>query len=164
MEVQISCESDAILRPRNNIHRDSRDEEEEGRESVESDLSEAPRRHSMALSDVTRLCYCLLVLVVGLLILVTAEIMMLKGQRTTAFSSSHRTVVFLRELCFQPEVNVTRLEEMASQFLASLDEDDSEDSGVSMDVDVLPRSGKFIFIVLKYLVLLLEFYSRMCHP
>ncbi|KAJ9584438.1 hypothetical protein L9F63_021213, partial [Diploptera punctata] len=98
----------------------------------------------MALSDVTRLWYCLLVLVVGLLILVTAEIMMLKDQRTTTFSPSQRTVVFLRELCFQSDINVTRLEEMAAQFLASLDEDESEDGGVServpKDIDILPKS------------------------
>ncbi|PSN34800.1 hypothetical protein C0J52_24937 [Blattella germanica] len=99
----------------------------------------------MALCDVTRLWYCLLVLVVGLLILVTAEIMMLKEQRTTASSSSLRTVVFLRELCFQPEVNVTRLEELAVQYLAFLDEENGQVESVlersPMDVDILPRSA-----------------------
>ena len=156
MEVEVACEPDAILRPRHNIHRDSRDEEEEGRDSIQNDLSEAPRRHSMALSDVTRLWYCLLVLVVGLLILVTAEIMLLKDQKTTVYGSPQRTVVFLKELCFQPDVNVTRLEEMAAQFFVSLEESDNEDGGdadrMATEIDILPKSGKLyvIFILKKY--------------
>jgi len=77
-----------------------RDEEEEGRQSnlqQQNVLSEAPRRHSMALCEVTRLWYSLLVLVVGLLILVTAEMFIKKEHRSAVSESTgSRTVLFLR--------------------------------------------------------------------
>jgi hypothetical protein len=88
----------------------------------------------MALRDVTRLWYCLLVLVVGLLILVTAEILMM-GSVSRA-SSGSRAVLFLRELCLQPEVNVTRLEGLAAQYIASRDENDP------VQLDILSKSGR----------------------
>jgi hypothetical protein len=117
-----------------------RDEEEEDKQShlqQQNALSEAPRRHSMALCDVTRLWYSLLVLVVGLLILVTAEMFMKKEQRSAVSESTgSRTVLFLREICSQPHVNVTRLEGLASQFIASVEDSDP------MKVDILSKSGK----------------------
>jgi hypothetical protein len=128
---------DAVLRP---VYI-SRDEEEEGKQSnlqQQNALSEAPRRHSMALCDVTRLRYSLLVLVVGLLILVTAEMLMKKEQRgTVSESTGSRTVLFLREVCSQPQVNITRLERLAAQFVASVEDSDP------LQVDILSKSGKF---------------------
>lgn len=116
-----------------------RDEEEEGSQSTlqqQNALSEAPRRHSMALRDVTRLWYCLLVLVAGLLILVTAEIFMMKEQRSAVNrASGSRAVLFLRELCLQPQVNVTRLERLAAQYIASVDDNDP------VQLDILSKSG-----------------------
>jgi hypothetical protein len=92
----------------------------------------------MALRDVTRVWYCLLVLVVGLLILVTAEMFMMKEQRTAVSGSqSSRTVLFLRELCFQPQTNVTRLEELAVQYVDSVEGSDP------IQLDILSKSGKF---------------------
>jgi hypothetical protein len=92
----------------------------------------------MALRDVTRVWYCLLVLVVGLLILVTAEMFMTKEQRTTVSGSQgSRTVLFLRELCFQSQVNVTRLEELATQYVGSVHDSDP------IQLDILSKSGKF---------------------
>ncbi|XP_021924230.1 retinal guanylyl cyclase 1 isoform X2 [Zootermopsis nevadensis] len=90
----------------------------------------------MALRDVTSVWYCLLVLVVGLLILVTAEMFMTKEQRT-AVSGSHtsRTVLFLRELCFQPQENVTRLQELAAQYVGSVDDGDP------IQLDILSKSA-----------------------
>jgi hypothetical protein len=94
----------------------------------------------MALRDVTRVWYCLLVLVVGLLILVTAEIFMMKEQRSAVSrASGSRAVLFLRELCFQPQVNVTRLEGLAAQYLASVDDSDP------VQLDILSKSGNFYF-------------------
>lgn len=117
-----------------------RDEEEEGKRSKlqqQNALSEA-RRHSMALCDVTRLWYSLLVLVVGLLILVTAEMFMKKGHRSAVSEvTGSRTVLFLREVCSQPQVNITRLERLAAQFVASVEDSDP------FQVDVLSKSGTF---------------------
>jgi len=128
---------DAVLRPVYSI----RDEEEEGRQpnlQQQNALSEGPRRHSMALCDVTRLWYSLLVLVVGLLILVTAEMFMKKEHRSAVSESTgSRAVLFLREVCSQPQVNITRLERLAAQFVASVEESDP------LRVDILSKSGTF---------------------
>ena len=128
---------DAVLRPVYSF----RDEEEEGKQSnlqQQNALSEAPRRHSMALCDVTRLWYSLLVLVVGLLILVTAEMFMKKEHRNAVSESTgSRTVLFLREVCSQPQVNLTRLERLAAQFVASVEDSDP------LQVDILSKSGTF---------------------
>lgn len=113
-----------------------RDEKEEVSQSTlqeQNALSKASRQHSMALRDVTRAWYCLLVLVVGLLILVTAEMFMTKEQRG---SQSSKTVLFLRELCFQPHMNVTRLEDLAAQYIGSRDDSDP------IQLDILSKSGK----------------------
>jgi hypothetical protein len=128
---------DAILRPVYNF----RDEEEEGSQSdlqQQNALSDAPRRHSMALCDVTRVWYSLLLLVVGLLILVTAEMFVTKEQRSAVTEpTGSRTVLFLRELCSQPQVNITRLEELTAQFIAWVDDGDP------IQVDVVSKSGRF---------------------
>ncbi|KAJ4428497.1 hypothetical protein ANN_24534 [Periplaneta americana] len=139
--------SDAILRPRHHAKRHIRDEEKEGNRhsgttQQQDNLSEAPRRHSMALCDVTRLWYCLLVLVVGLFLLVTAEIMMLRERRTALSGGDQhvRTVVFLRELCFQPQVNVTRLETLAARYVEGGADDDARSERLPIRVDILPKS------------------------
>jgi hypothetical protein len=98
----------------------------------------------MALRDVTRLWYCLLVLVAGLLILVTAEILMMGAVNRA--SSGSRAVLFLRELCLQPRLNVTRLEGLAAQYVASMDDGDP------VQLDILSKSGRCIIFPFRKLV------------
>jgi hypothetical protein len=101
----------------------------------------------MALRDVTRLWYCLLVLVAGLLILVTAEIFMMKEQRSAVSKGSgSRAVLFLRELCLHPQVHVTRLEGLAAQYIASVDDNDP------VQLDILSKSGRSLLLSLRELV------------
>jgi hypothetical protein len=109
----------------------------------------------MALRDVTRLWYCLFVLVVGLLILVTAEILM-RGSVSRA-SSGSRAVLFLRELCLQPQVNVTRLEGLAAQYVASMDDSDP------VQLDILSKSGRCLLLSSRKLVYGTEIRSVIAH-
>jgi hypothetical protein len=78
------------------------------------------------------------VLVVGLLILVTAE-MFIKKEHSSAVSEStgSRAVLFLREVCSQPQVNITKLQRLAAQFVASVEDSDP------LQVDILSKSGTF---------------------